>query len=376
MTARQDEFVAALRERQVEARLEGRTVVVPDVVDERYDRIRDALVASGAPLRRLAPHRRTLGELFRRRHAGGGRLVSAPAEATGRVFDLGFRRYEGPREGRRRAILAVYTDGLRTAMGLGRGGRAKVVPWLFIGASLIPALVLALIAGAVNRAAPGFDAAKDLPSHADYYAIASIVLLVFVAVIGPELFCPDRRNGTISLYLVRPLTATDYAVARWAALVTVIVAAAWLPQVVLLAGLVLGASDPVAYLGDNWFDIPRFLLAGAALAFYFASLATLVASSTTRRAYAAAFMVGAFVVSGAVVGSVVDVLSLGTARWLALLSLPDLPLYMNDLVFGGDPTAGTTAGEHLPAVIQVGWYLLVSCLATLLALWRYRRLAT
>ena len=38
----------------------ARTVVVPDVVDDRYDRIRDALVASGAPLRRLAPHRRTL----------------------------------------------------------------------------------------------------------------------------------------------------------------------------------------------------------------------------------------------------------------------------------------------------------------------------
>jgi ABC-2 type transport system ATP-binding protein len=65
VTARQDELLAALRERQVEARLEGRLVVVPDVVDERYDRIRDALAASGAPLRRLAPHRGTLTELFR-----------------------------------------------------------------------------------------------------------------------------------------------------------------------------------------------------------------------------------------------------------------------------------------------------------------------
>ena len=64
VTARQDEFRAALRERHVESRLEGRTVVVPDVVDSRYDLIRDALVASGAPLRRLAPHRRTLVELF------------------------------------------------------------------------------------------------------------------------------------------------------------------------------------------------------------------------------------------------------------------------------------------------------------------------
>jgi ABC-2 type transport system ATP-binding protein len=64
VTSRQDEFRAALRERRVESQIEGRTVVVPDVVDERYDLIRDALVASGAPLRRMAPHRRTLVELF------------------------------------------------------------------------------------------------------------------------------------------------------------------------------------------------------------------------------------------------------------------------------------------------------------------------
>ncbi len=65
VTARHDEFVAALREQQIEATIEGRTIVVPDVVGERYDHIRDALVASGAPLRRLAPHRGTLVEIFR-----------------------------------------------------------------------------------------------------------------------------------------------------------------------------------------------------------------------------------------------------------------------------------------------------------------------
>jgi ABC-2 type transport system ATP-binding protein len=65
VTARQDEFLSALRDRQVESSLEGTTVVVPGVADAGYDLIRDALVASGAPLRRMAPHRRTLVELFR-----------------------------------------------------------------------------------------------------------------------------------------------------------------------------------------------------------------------------------------------------------------------------------------------------------------------
>lgn len=296
-------------------------------------------------------------------------------QAQGRVFDLGFTRYEGPREGRRRAMLSVYNDGLRVAMGLGRGGRAKILPWLFIGASLVPAVILALIAGAVDRLAFDFDAADDLPSHADFYAIASIVLLVFAAVVGPELFCPDRRNRVISLYLVRPLRATDYAASRWAALVTVMALVAWLPQVVLLAGLALGAAKPADYLADNWLDIPRFLLAGIAIAAYFATLATLVSSFTTRRAYAAAFFVGAFVVSAAVIGSVTDVIGADVARWIALLSLGDVPLFLNDLIFGGESTAGADAAENLPAAVQVAWYFIVIGLSAVVVRTRYRRLS-
>jgi ABC-2 type transport system ATP-binding protein len=60
-----DAFVAALRERGLEPELEGPAVVVRGVVDAGYDAIRDALVASAAPLRRMAPRRRALVELFR-----------------------------------------------------------------------------------------------------------------------------------------------------------------------------------------------------------------------------------------------------------------------------------------------------------------------
>jgi ABC-2 type transport system ATP-binding protein len=65
VTAERDAFVAALRERRLEPELEGAAVVVPGVHEDAYDAIRDALVASGAPLRRMAPRRRALVELFR-----------------------------------------------------------------------------------------------------------------------------------------------------------------------------------------------------------------------------------------------------------------------------------------------------------------------
>jgi hypothetical protein len=48
----------------------------------------------------------------------------------------------------------------------------------------------------------------NLPSHADFYGIASIVLFVFAAIVAPELLCRDRRDGVIHLYLVRPLTGS------------------------------------------------------------------------------------------------------------------------------------------------------------------------
>ena len=301
--------------------------------------------------------------------------MSSGDGATGRIFDIGFRRYDGPREGRRRAVLAIYKDGLRAALGLGRGGRAKIVPWLFIGASLIPAAFLALLAGAVDRLAPDFDPSQDLPSHADFYGITSIVLLVFGALVGAELFCPDRRTRVISLYLVRPLRPTDYAIARWLALLTVMLAATWLPQLVLLAGLVLGASDPGSYLADNWLDVPRFLLSGLALAAYVATLAALVASFTARRAYAAAFLVGAFVISAAVVAGATDALDVDTGRWVALGSVRGIPLYVNDLVFGGESSGSVHAAQALPSGVIVGWYLLVVAACAGGVLWRYRRLS-
>ena len=88
-------------------------------------------------------------------------------------------------------------------------------------------------------------------------------------------------------------------------------------------------------------------------------------------------MVGVFVVSAAVVASVVDVLSLGTGALARRCSASrDVPLYMNDLIFAGEPTAGTIAGEILPAAVQVAWYLRSLISVALLLTWRrYRRLA-
>ncbi|HTI30486.1 MAG TPA: ABC transporter permease, partial [Methylomirabilota bacterium] len=54
----------------------------------------------------------------------------APREsATGAIYDLGYRGYDGPRLGRRAAFATLFWASLRACFGLGRSGRSKVVPW-------------------------------------------------------------------------------------------------------------------------------------------------------------------------------------------------------------------------------------------------------
>ena len=125
----------------------------------------------------------------------------------GQVFDLGYRHYDGPREGRGRARQALFVNGIRTCFGLGRGALAKVLPILFFVAVMAPAALLSVAAGLLGE---GFADFMDLPGPGDYYEIVSPILFIFAAIIAPELLCPDRRDGVINLYLVRPLTFTDY----------------------------------------------------------------------------------------------------------------------------------------------------------------------
>jgi ABC-2 type transport system permease protein len=293
---------------------------------------------------------------------------------TGTVFDIGYRNYTGAREGRDRSQRAVFKDGIRIALGFGRPARAKVLPWFFIGVLAFIAIVMALSAGALSRAM-GPEAASRLPSHSDFYGIASIILFVFAAVAAPELLCPDRRDGTINLYLVRPLTGSDYVMARWAAFLMVMLGAAWLPQLILFLGLSMGAAQPLEYLKQHWLDIPRFIGAGAAMAAYTTSLAMLTASFTTRRAYASVFLVGLFAISTPFTVGLAMEMGGTVGQWISMFNLTNIPVHVNDIVFNdvSEITSEAPARE-LGSTILAAWYFVWTLGCGALLWWRYRRL--
>ena len=62
---KRDELVAALAKRGIEATVQGASIVVEQESEEDYDAIRDAVVEADARLRRMAPRRRSLTDIFR-----------------------------------------------------------------------------------------------------------------------------------------------------------------------------------------------------------------------------------------------------------------------------------------------------------------------
>ncbi len=247
--------------------------------------------------------------------------VPTTDRGTGEVFDLGYQNYEGPREGVWRARKAIWRDGLRVMLGLGRSPGQKVAPFGLIAIALIPAVFIVVLSAFVSSF--GGDADEiEIPSFAEYYGFALIPLFLFAAVQAPELLCPDRRNGVLALYLVRPIKRSDYVASRALAFLTVALVTVWVPQVVLFIWEALQASSPDGWLGDNWDVVPRFLAAGAVIALVFGSLSLFASSFTTRRAYAAILTLGVIFVGAAIGGIAEDSLSGTEADILSLAALP------------------------------------------------------
>lgn len=296
--------------------------------------------------------------------------------AGGTVFDIGYRGYDGPREGRNRGRLAVFKNGVRTAMGVGRGPRAKILPWFFIGLLNLIGLIMTLVAAAMERM-QGPGTADQMNLHGQFYGVASVLLFLFAALVAPELLCRDRRERTINLYLVRPLTGTDYVFSRYAAFLAVMLFAAWLPHFVLFFGLLMDQPAPATYLAEHWLDVPRFLAAGLVTASYLTGLALLAAAFTTRRAYASVFLIGVLLISSPFTLGLAQELGGAAGRWLSMFNLTNIPAHVNDLIFGGEPAEITedAPARELGATVLVAWWALWT-LGPAAILWgRYRRLS-
>jgi len=154
------------------------------------------------------------------------------------------------------------------------------------------------------------------------------------------------------------------------------VAATWLPQIVLLVGLAMGDPSPIGYLRGNWLDIPRFMAAGLAMAAYATTLALLTASFTTRRAYASVFLVGLFVITTPFTLGLASEIGGTAGRWISMFNLTNIPVHVNDVIFGhASEITENAPAAAFPASVLVGWYFAWTLVPGAVLWARYRRLA-
>src|SRR6201996_9848106 len=77
-------------------------------------------------------------------------------QAGGVIHDLGYRGYDGPRLGRVQIVKALTWHSFRSAFGIGRGVKGKIVPVLTFIAMCLPALVNAVAVGRANTRLVGY----------------------------------------------------------------------------------------------------------------------------------------------------------------------------------------------------------------------------
>ncbi len=288
--------------------------------------------------------------------------------ARGAVYDRGYRPYDGPRGGRRAAVLALWKASVRRAIGLRRTWRQKVLPFGLLAVVCIPAAVNVGI-GYATRNSPleGFS----FFTYREYVGVSSSLLL-FVAVCAPDVICPDRRQRVLPVIFARPLTGSDYVLAKLAAIGSIVFAFSFLPQVLLFVGQTLVSKDgSLAYVRDNAEILWQVPVAVAVLAVYYAALSLAIASLTPRRVVAGAAIFGVTIISSIVAVILEEADALGGRG--TLFNVLALPLEVRDLIFLGHiHQESDLAGVAGAGALALVTYLTVLGLSLGVLFWRYR----
>lgn len=292
----------------------------------------------------------------------------AGADASSAIHDIGYRHYDGPRLGRGYIRRSLFVESARGAYGLGRTGRAKVVPMLLAVAMVLPALVIVV--------ATTVTGAPDLVSgYGSYALILQLVIAIYVAGQAPASVSRDLRFAVTPLYFSRPMERVDYVSAKFAAMAAAIFALVAAPLTVLFVGALL-ADLP---LSEQLPGYLRALAGGLLLALVLAGIGLVIASITPRRGLGVAAVIAVLMVLAAVQGTAQGIAYEQGARtaamYLGLISPFTLVAGIETALLGAETTEWYTPTDVGPGLVFAGVAVLivVACYAALLR--RYRKVS-
>lgn len=287
------------------------------------------------------------------------RVTAEAGEA--RIFDRGYRRYDGERRPASGSVFTLYLATLQRVLGIRRGAKAKILPVLAIAISYLPAIAMVGIAALFPP-----KLSDALPGYHEYYGYVIAAILLFVAFVTPEALCPDRRYKILGIYLASPLTRFTYVFAKAAAVLTVLSIVTIGPPLLLLIARSLLDSGPAGK------DLPallgRIVLSGLMMSLFFSAISLAVSSFTSRKGFASAGFVLLTIMSQAV-GDVLGGAPFGyRLRSGALASVVLAPFELVLRLFNEEPNIAASTGAVVAVIVGV----IVVCLLILVD--RYRRL--
>jgi len=251
----------------------------------------------------------------------------------------------------RGAVLTVWRQSVQRALGIRRSAWAKVLPIASIAISYVPAIVFIGLVALL----PADDVATlDVPSYGEYFPFIQSALILFVAFVGPEILCSDRRTGMLGIYLASPLRRDTYLLAKALATAAVLALVTIGPPLLMLVAYVIqgvGPDGPAAVAST----LVRIVASGALLAALFTSVSMGVSSLTDRKAFATAGLLLLILMSSFFVGVTVEAAELD--RDLHAASLITGPFTLVELVHGETPgISGVSLGAAVGFLL--GWTVL------------------
>ena len=279
-----------------------------------------------------------------------------------RIHERGFVHYEGVRGGSETAARSLVWHSARRLLGLKRRARAKALPVIAGLIAYVPAIVFVGVAVLIPREVGDLL----LPGSEEYLRIILVSIYLFATLGAPAILCPDRREGTLALYLASPLTRDSYLAAKAAALLGFLAIATVGPALLLLIGLSAIDAGPDGVVGFG-IELIRAIGAGTVVAALVTGLTMALASLTDRHATASGFIALWLLAGGALVhGLLVE--SLGAPAPMALLDVTTVSLEFTARIYG----ASSDYDVALPLVVlaAVTW---IGGTAAFVR-WRYHRL--
>lgn len=294
------------------------------------------------------------------------------AGAGARIFDRGYRAYDGVRLGTNGAIRALTKHTIQRVLGLKRTFWNKILPGLTIFMAYVPAIAFVGIATFLKSRLleHGVDVNDVIPSYGDYYLFVWAAIGVFVAFVAPEALCTDRRTGMIGMYLASPLRRDTYLLAKAAAIGFVLSIVTLGPPLFMLVARTIagvGPDGPGGVVAVLW----RVVVSGVIVAVLPATLSLAVSSTTTRRAVASAAIV---LISLGSIALSESLIAAGASHNFFVLNLAYLPLEIVTRIYGEPQGTTLSSASGVATSTLVAAYVVLTVGLAWFVRWRYQRI--